>query len=324
MPRTLAQLDLNLLVALDVLLAERQVTRAARRLGITQSAMSQTLQRLRQALDDPLLVRRGTRMAPSPRAEALAAPLRAALRGLERVLLDPPRFDPATSDRVFRLAVFDVYSASVLPRLLARLGAAAPHAGVELVPLAMDRLFDQLRGDEVDLAFTVPRDPPGDIAHEPALSDSLLSMVRAGHPILAAPITPESFVRWPHARGRLVDGGPSVVDTLLADVGLRRHVQLRLPYFLAAPAVVSATDLIVTMPRSLATVLAPQWPVVTFPPPLPQSPYTVAALWSRHVDAEPGHRWFRSLLLDAARDLDRSVHAAAPAPTPRARPRRAT
>ena len=312
MPRSLAQLDLNLLVALEVLLVEKQVTRAARRLGITQSAMSQTLQRLREALGDPILVRRGTTMAPSPRAAALAGPLRAALRALERLVLEPPRFDPAASERVFRLAAFDIYSVSILPRVLARLGEAAPRAAVEVVPLAMDRVFDQLRSDDIDLALMVPRDPPGDLAHVGAFEDSLVSMVRADHPILAAEVTPAAFVRWPHARGRLVDGGPSAIDALLEALHLRRHVQLRLPHFLAAPALVSATDLIITMPRSLAGVLAPQWPVATFAPPVPQVPYTVELVWSRHVDADEGHRWFRELVLDVAQGLS-------PARTERAR-----
>ncbi|MEZ4451915.1 MAG: LysR family transcriptional regulator [Nannocystaceae bacterium] len=301
--RSLAHIDLNLLVALDVLLAERQVTRAARRLGITQSAMSQTLQRLRDALDDPILVRRGMAMAPSPRAEALAGPLRAALRGLERVVLAPQDFDPAASERLFRLAVYDVYSASLLPRLLARFGAEAPRGGVEVVPLAMERIYEQLRDDEVDVALMVPREPPSDLCRADALEDWLVSMVRADHPILARPITLAAFVRWPHVRGRLVDGGPSAVDLLLEEADVRRHVQLRLPHFLAAPAIVSATDLVFTMPRSLAETLAPHWPVALFSPPLPRVAYTVELVWSRHVDAEPGHRWFRGLVLEAARAL---------------------
>ncbi|MCB9569831.1 MAG: LysR family transcriptional regulator [Myxococcales bacterium] len=303
MARSLAQLDLNLLVALEVLLVERHVTRAARRLGVTQSAMSQTLQRLRDALDDPILVRRGTKMAPSPRAAALAGPLRASLHALERLVLGPPRFDPAASERIFRLAAFDVYSVSVLPRVLARLGEVAPRAAVDVVPMAMDRVYDQLRSDDLDVALMVPRSPPGDLVRAVALEDSLVSMVRADHPILAGEITPAAFVRWPHARGRVADGGPSAIDLLLEAQQLRRHVQLRLPHFLAGPALVSATDLIITMPRSLARELAPQWPVATFAPPLPQTPYTVELVWSRHVDADEGHRWFRELVLEVARGL---------------------
>jgi len=300
MPRSLAQIDLNLLVALDVLLAERHVTRAARRMGITQSAMSQTLQRLRDVLDDPLLVRRGTGMAPSPRAEALATPLRLALRGLERVVLEPPAFEPARSDRAFRVASFDVYGVSVLPRLFARVHQAAPRVELEVVPVVMDRVHEQLRQGEVDVALLRPREEPADIAHEPAIEEQLVSMVRADHPLLRARITAAAYVRWPHAIFRITDGGPTAVDAMLDAEGLSRHVPLRLPYFLAAPALACESDLVITLPRSAARAFERRWPVAVFVPPLPPIRYTVHMIWSRHLDADPGHRWLRSLVLATA------------------------
>lgn len=298
-PRSLAQIDLNLLVALDVLLAERHVTRAARRMGITQSAMSQTLQRLRDVLGDPILVRRGTAMAPSPRAEALAGPLHAALRGLERVVLEPPAFEPARSDRSFRLATFDVYGVSVLPRLQARVHEQAPHAVLDVVPVVMERVHEQLRQGELDVALLRPRESPADIAGEPAIEEQLVSMVRQGHPLLRARITAAAFVRWPHATFRIADGGPTVLDARLDELGLSRRVPLRLPYFLAAPALACETDLVITLPRSAARAFERSWPVVVFTPPVPPVRYTVHMIWSRHLDADPGHRWLRAQVLAA-------------------------
>ncbi len=311
MPRSLAQIDLNLLVALDVLLAERHVTRAARRMGITQSAMSQTLQRLRDVLDDPILVRRGTGMAPSPRAEALAAPLHAALRGLERVVLEPPAFEPARSDRAFRIATFDVYGVSVLPRLLARVHEQAPRVVLDVVSVAMERVHEQLRQGELDVALVRPRESPADIAHEPAIEEQLVSMVRADHPILRARITAAAFVRWPHASFRITDGGPSALDALLDAQGLSRCVPLRLPFFLAAPALACETDLVITLPRSAARAFERRWPVAVFVPPLPPMRYTVHMIWSRHLEADPSHRWLRAQVLATARAVRAELGAGA-------------
>ncbi len=303
--RQLHQLDVNLLVALELLLRERHVTRAAARLGVTQSAMSQTLARLRGVFDDPLLVRSGASMVPTPRAAALEGPLRDALRTLERVVAEMPDFDPATASRRFRLAMFDHATVTLLPRLVARVQQAAPGVDLEVVPMDVERIAAQLRNEEVDAAILLPRESVGDIAQRPLFRDELASMVRKDHPLAAAgPKTLEEFAAWPHATIRLTEQGRGSLDEALSAAGVDRRVSLRVPYFLAAPALVERTDYVISLPRSMAVAFAAHWPLAIFAPPL-EAPhrFTVHLLWSRTLDADPAQRWLRDQVLAAAEEV---------------------
>ncbi|MCB9759898.1 MAG: LysR family transcriptional regulator [Alphaproteobacteria bacterium] len=298
--RLLSRIDVNLLVALDVLLDERQVTRAARRLGVTQSAMSQTLGRLRELFDDPLLVRDGNRMAPTPRAQALALPLSHALRQLQAAVQGAARFDPATSDRRFTLAAHDYNAYLLLPDLMARLGVEAPGLAVDVVPVVPSEIVERLRGGEVDLCVSVVRDPPGALSVQPLVEERLVSMVRRDHPLLSE--KGPSLERWasyPHGILSITGRGPGTFDALLAEVGLSRALVVRVPYFLAAPAVVLRSDVVLSVPGRLAAVFARQHPVGFFDPPLGASPFTLSMSWSRRLDADPGHRWFRAAVAAA-------------------------
>jgi DNA-binding transcriptional LysR family regulator len=302
---SLSRIDVNLLVALDVLLEERNVTRAAKRLAVTQSAMSQTLQRLRDALGDPLLVRRGLGMVPTPRAEALAAPLRVALESLARAIVEQPSFDPARAKRTFRLALYDVYAISVLPRVVARLVAEAPEVELDVTPVDPDTIEDRLRHGDVDVALLRTRRYPSDLAHESVLRERLVTMLRADHPALAKGTpTAAELARHPHAMIRLSGRGGSEVDSRLATKGISRRVQVRQPYFLAAAAVVSTSDLVISLPRTAGRALAERWPVTLLDPPFGPFEYAIGATWSRHYDAEPGHRWLRELVMQALREVD--------------------
>lgn len=304
----LARIDLNLLVALDVLLQERNVTRSARRLGITQSAMSQTLQRLRGLLEDPLLVRRGAEMVATPRAEELAGPLHAALRTLERTLIEPLTFDPARSNRVFRVALLDVHSVTVLPRLLQRVQRAGATAAtgvvIDVVPVEMDLLVEQLRRGDVDVALVMPRDARVDIEREVVLEESLVALVRAGHPLLrrGAP-SAEAFLAYPHATFRITGRGASAVDEQIQRRGGSRYVALRVPYFLAAPALVASCDLVAMVPRSFALTVQGSDRVVVLPAPLEPERYPMEMVWSRHLDADAGHLWLREQMRDVTREV---------------------
>ncbi len=300
----LHQIDANLLVALDVLLEERQVTRAADRLGVTQPAMSQTLQRLREALDDPLLVRSGSRMVATPRAEKIQVPLRAALRALERTIEETPSFDPSAATRVFRLACLDTYAPSVLPRLFSLVADAGPGLEVDVLPLRVGDVYDQLRSGEVDVAILGPRSVPSDIHAEQFVQERMVSMVREQHPILASPITTEAYVRWPHSVFRITGRGDYPIDQRLAQTGLKRRIAGRTPYFLVAASLVVDSDLIVTLPSSAATAFARRWPVTLFEPPLPGDlRYWTHIAWASFLEADPGHRWFRGAVAEIGADI---------------------
>lgn len=292
----LSTLDMNLLLALDVLLAERHVTRAAKRLNVSQSAMSQSLQRLRDALQDPLLVRSGGQMVATPRAQALAGPLKAALQTLERVISSQDAFEPAHMERSFSLSCFDTCAVTILPPLLAQLAQAGPRLSLEVSSMHAERVLDQLRAGELDVAIIGPWQVPDDINAEPLIAEHLVSMVRHDHPILSDP-SPEAYVRWPHVVFRLTHKGDTAVDYALERAGLKRRVVGATPYFLASPALVIESDLIVNVPYSVARVFVKRWPVALFEPPLDERlAYTVSMVWPAYLDADPAHRWLRGLI----------------------------
>ncbi len=306
----LSQIDTNLLVALDVLLQERHVTRSAQRLGVTQSAMSQTLGRLRETLDDPLLVRSGSRMVPTPRAEAMRGPLRAALQALDHVLTGSTDFSPATDARRFKLACLDIYSPSILPPLLANLAQTGPGLSIDVLDLKMDDIWDQMRQGTVEVALMGPRPIPSDIQVQALFEDRVVSMVRQDHPILKTKMSAADYVRWPHVVFRITGRGQHPIDIRLQELGLERRIVGRLPYFLAAPATVAQSDLIVTFPRSVALNFAAQrWPLTLFEPPLgaPMN-FTVSMVWPGYLDAEPGLQWLRHQLQTIAAPLDQTPH----------------
>ena len=298
----LSQIDTNLLVALDVLLQERHVTRAAQRLGITQSAMSQTLQRLRELLDDPLLVRSGRTMVATPRGEALAGPLRTALRDLERVF-DDAVIDPTTIERRFTMTCLDTYSISVVPRLFACVASTAPDVEVTVMPYDRDRVWDWLRNGDTELAITGPADAPSDMTSVPFVYESMVGLVRRGHPLLEGELTAERYVQWPHAIIRITGRGDSTVDQHLAELGLRRRIVGRTPYFLSAPSIVLGSDLIMTVPASAGEDFARRWPLELFTPPIGSMPYQAHLTWPRWLDADPGHRWLREQVLAIGRAI---------------------
>jgi len=297
LPASLLGVDANLLVALDVFLDTRSVTAAARRLGLTQSAASHALARLRESLGDPLLVRVGAGMAPTPRAQALAAPLRDALRALAAAVAAPAPFSAAEAQVVLRLAVLDVFATTLVPALVADLAAAGPGLTLDVVALDFARGWDQLRRGEAHAALVGPWVPPEDIAVEPLFEEHIRSVVRAGHPLLAgdAPLTAARFAAWPHVVFRVSGDGPHPMDTALAALGLQRHTAARLPFFQSAGPIAATTDLVVNLPASVALALAAADPRLrTFLPPLPAAiRYPVSLAWPRLLDAEPAQVWFR-------------------------------
>ena len=230
---TLAAIDLNQLVALDALLAEESITRAARRVGLSQPAMSHTLARLRGVFGDPLLVRAGRRMMLTPRALELAEPLAQALAGLERAIGRPDPFDPRLARRVVRVAAMDFVQLVLLPPLCAALLREAP--GVEVVAVPPPEPPDRaLVEGELDLAIGLARDAPG-LRQRELLRERFVCVVRKGHPGVGRELTVRRFARLSHAlvspRGLAV----GAVDAALAKRGLTRRVVVTLPSFHAVP-----------------------------------------------------------------------------------------
>ena len=294
-------LDLNLLRTLDVLLEERSVTAAAARLGRSQPAVSHALRRLRESLDDPLLVRQGRGLTPTPRAQALAGPVHRLLDDLRRTLSAAPAFDPATARRTFVLAAPPLL-APLLPDLLHAL-ADAPGLQLELVSSRRRGAFE--RADIV--LDVVPDDAPGVVARRlGSLRQAVL--LRADHPATRTRWVMDEWLAWPHVLVRTDDAVPSLVDRALAPLGLGRRVGLVVNDLLLVPHVVARTDLLFTGPAQVLRPLCEPLGLTLLPPPTAIPEVAVGAMWQERLHADPGHRWFRQRVVDVlSRHLPRQL-----------------
>jgi DNA-binding transcriptional LysR family regulator len=311
-------MDLNLVVAFDALARERSVTRAAQRVGITQSAMSHALRRLRDLLGDELMVRGRSGMVLTPRAESLAVPVRSGLVTLGRALSEPARFEPASARRAFCMASPDLFDVLVLPPLLERIRVEAPGVDIRVIPIDERQLPDQLETGEVDVAITplidrtddeqAEGDAPG-LLRKKLLHDRFACLIRADHPILGGKrgrreppaLSLESYAAVSHVLVSPSGEGPGLVDRALAKHGLKRRVALRIPHFYAGLAIVAKSDLILTAPAALARLIPGNLPVVALRAPLRLPGHSVNLTWHERFSKDDGHGWLRRLVTEVAR-----------------------
>ncbi|WP_116210699.1 LysR family transcriptional regulator [Streptomyces olivoreticuli] len=299
-PPARATPDLNLLTALDALLTEESVTAAADRLGLSGPAMSRTLGRIRRALGDPVLVRAGRRMVPTPRALAMHADVRRLLDDARALFAAGRPLDPATLDRVFTLSAHDSHVLTFGTGLLGRAAREAP--GVTLRFLAEGAAgVPSLRDGTVDLELgVIDRDEP-EIRIEPLLTDRMVGVVRPGHPLLDAPVTLRRYAAAGHVldsrRGRLT--GP--VDEALAAHGLRRRVVATAPTLASALFLVSGGDAVGMLPERIGGPAATALGLRTFELPLDPPPLTISMAWHPRHEADSGHRWLRDLVRGTVR-----------------------
>jgi DNA-binding transcriptional LysR family regulator len=297
----LADVNLNLLVALDALLHERGVTGAARRAHVTPSAMSHSLAELRELLGDALLVRVGRGMVPTPRAEALAGPLHRLLLDAQSIVRHRAAFDPPTADRTFVIAAPDFLTALILPSLVAEIARQAPRVTLDMVPTTRRGNAWLLETGELDLALgAVVDDAPG-IRRLDLCTEGFACAVRKGHPTIDGTLTLEQYVRTPHLLITLGDSAqPTWIDEALAKLRRRRQVAVRVRHFMVAPLIVARTDLLMTGPSMLIRHFAELVPLQVLPPPIPLPTYPEEMYWHERFDADPAHRWLRELIQRAA------------------------
>jgi DNA-binding transcriptional LysR family regulator len=290
--------DLNLLLAFDALWTERHVTRAAKRVGLTQSAMSHALRRLRAQLEDPLFQATPRGLQPTARAHALAPPLAEALALVRRAVTTPAPFSPAALKRTFTLGTTDYGDLVLLPRLMARLAREAP--GVQLVTRPGSDEAPLLAGEH-DLNFGVAAPESADVRSEKLFDDGFVSLLRAQHPLAKQRLTLERFVALGHVLISPTGRGEAAVDVALRRLGRTRHIALRVPHFLSAPLVVAESDLIVTLPARVAEALAAPDRLILRRPPLEVPGFMVSLFWHARNDDDAAHRWLRALVADVAR-----------------------
>jgi DNA-binding transcriptional LysR family regulator len=284
--------DLNLLLALDALLNERSVSAAAARLHTSAPAMSRTLARLRRLLDDPVLVRAGRTMVPTPRAVAMQGQVREVVERAQRLFTPATAPDPATLRRTFSVQIGDMVFSTVGARLVQRLRALAPDVILRFVGESHEDA-PSLRDGSVDLELGQVRQRSPEIQVEPLLTERMVGVVRAGHPLPGKRVTPHRFADAEHVvfsrRGRL--RGP--IDDLLAERGLRRKVVVCTPNLVSALFLLRHGDLVGTVPARLGGEATRELQLHTFEIPLALPPIELSMAWHPRNDADGAHAWLR-------------------------------
>ncbi|MEX3951652.1 LysR family transcriptional regulator [Paraburkholderia sp. EG287B] len=293
-------LDLNLLRALDALLDERNVTRAAQRLSLTQPAVSAMLTRLRESFGDPLFVRSQRGIVPTERALQLAAPLKQVLSEIEQ-MLQPQAFAPAEAEMTLTLASTDYALRAVVVPYLARLRETAPGVRAVIVPVQHERLQAQLESGDVDLALITPETTPADLHARRLFDERYVCVMRADHPAAQRRLTLERFCALDHALVSYEGGSLSgVTDEALARVGRTRRVTVSVNSFLVLPDILLTSDLIAVVPSRLVKDAAG---LAVIEPPLAIPGFTKTLAWHERTHRSPGHQWARALLFETCEAL---------------------
>lgn len=299
----LAAVDLNLLVAFEALLEERNVTRAGRRIGLAQPSMSSALTRLRALFGDELFIRTAAGMQPTARAQALARPIGEALSRIRETLTPDTAFDPATARRRLTIAVTDYGDLVVVPALVALLRQEAPSIDLVVRPIAdpAASLAALERGDVDALIGGHLPDSPR-IVRRTLFEEDLVCIRDAAH---AAQLTADEYLRLPHVLFSSAggDGSPGVVDAILALDGRRRRVAVTLAHVVAVPFAVAGTDLVATMARRVAGRFAAIAGVSLMPLPYDAPAFAIDLLHSRRASADPALAWFLATIERVGRSL---------------------
>ena len=299
----LTALDLNLLVALDALLKEASVSRAALRIGLSQPATSHALQRLRELISDPLLVRSGARMELTPRALALRAPVAETLDQV-RALFVADGFDAARSERQFRLMMPDLAVELLMPRLMEKVTKAAPHVRIDVVPWRGPAIFHAEFARTIDLVISIGDAFKG--FHRQLLyTDRDALAVRRGHPIGPRLSKRETFLDARHVAVVIRGQNEDLIDTWLRTKGIERHIALVVPGYIEALHVTARTDLVAFVPRRLIAALSRQLSLTTVAPPLDPGIDEQYMFHPTRAQVDPGSIWLRKLMLETGRELER-------------------
>lgn len=300
----LKSIDLNLLVAFDALVSARNVSRAADQLGMTQSAASHALRRLRVVFGDPLLNRGPRGMEPTERALALHQPVRDALADIHSILSSNVAFDPATVTRTFRLSMSDAMSIEALPLIVRRLRRQAPNISLLVTTCGPREACARIENDQVEMAIGVFPQLPRGLLDRELYRDKLVCVADRNHPLLKrGRMDEQAYLSCPHVTvAPNLDSGIQLDDIFTA-MGLVRRIVVTVPHYVAVPALIRGTDLVANTRRRLVDVLRTSSGLVVFPVPvrIPIPRLSFRQIWHRRYDRDAGHRWLRDLILDAVR-----------------------
>jgi len=295
--------DLNLMPVFLALMEERNVTRAAERLGITQPALSNALNRLRDTLRDPLFIRERYGMRPTQLAEEMAPVIRTALAQFDELILGQQEFDPEKASRLFTVAPNSYVEFVLMPEVVARLRERADGIKLRLIPFGSDLSETGAVSGTTEMVLGRITDPPDNMVVQHLMDDGLACVVRADHPEIGDSISKEDYERLKHVNvlppGRLRAG----LFQALEQRGLRREVAVSVTHFLAVPEMIAATDYCTTLPRQICHRLARDTRLKILPAPADLGTFPVEIAWHVRYRHDPAHRWLRALISEVAKEI---------------------
>lgn len=295
--------DLNLFPAFMALIEERSVTRAADRLGITQPALSNALNRLRETFRDPLFIRQRYGIAPTEFAESIAPTVAAALRQFDDLVLTQQEFRPETADRLFTIAPNSYVELVLMPLLVARLREEAPGIRLRMTPFGSDLTDAGVMSGTTALALGRMVDPPDNVVVQHLMDEGLACVVRVDHPDVQDSIDRAQYERLKHVNvlppGRLRAGLFQALDRQ----GLRREVAVSVTHFLAVPEMIAVTDYCATLPRLICRGLECDRRLKVLPTPVDLGTFPVEMAWHVRYRQDAAHRWLRSVVADLGKEL---------------------
>jgi DNA-binding transcriptional LysR family regulator len=300
MTNDLAKIDLNLLVLFDALAAEQSVTRAARRIGVTQPSASKGLDRLRHLFKDDLFVRTARGMRPTPRATELSGPVSHALTTVRDVVAHAQPFKAAEAKGVIRIAMSDAAEFVLLPQLVARLAQKAPGVDLRARPLDKDIAFEHLDAGKLDYIVGVFDELPKRYESLPLWEERFLCIANSGSLPPNGRMSLDLYANMPHILVSLRDDALGAVDEALAKTGRKRRIAATLGRFMVVPFVVHASNCVATMPSRMARAVAASTGCVVFDPPVPMKPWQETLIWHRANDRSPLLSWFRTIVRSCA------------------------
>lgn len=298
-------IDLNLMGVFEAMMAEKHVSRAAQKVGLSQPAMSAALSRLRALYKDPLFVRSPKGMMPTHKAKQLEEPISKALDLLRGSLAAEPEFDPKTCDKTFRIAMSDWLCLLLLPKISAFLRKEAPLSNLSIRNMASQEMHQALMNGELDLGISGQPNTGSGKYRQVLYREHYECIVWSGHSAIKNKLTLKDYVHFPHVLFSPQGSGAGAVDKVLAKKGLKRRVGMRVIYSLVIPAIIQHTDLIATVPAPLARFFAPYLNVKVFSPPIPLPEHDMTQYWGKESHTDPAHRWFRGVLMDICREFQK-------------------
>ncbi len=292
-----SDLDLQHLRVLDVLLRERSLTRAAKVMDVTQPALSKTLAHLRRYFDDPLFVRVSHRMEPTPKALALAKPVRTVLEQVRALRGEHVAFDPRVSTRIFQFCVVDAGVIKLLPPLLKRVGTEAPHVRLRVVQLDGEHVESWLETGTIDFAMGAFPGFLKGIRRQYLWTEEYVSVVNRGHPRLSRTPSLREFCAEPHVLVSTFGTGHAhkLAERAVESAIPAGNIICRVPIFIAAAVIAKHTDAVATLPMSIATVLAQDLNLEIIRPPIKLPKIDIFQYWHNRFHRDPGNKWIRAV-----------------------------